>query len=180
MKIEADETPRVQLTSARLKISALTPNTGQIKGVPKNARFIRDEKYKLLVKSITDDPELLDAQPIIVYEHGGQNVVIAGNMRFRACRDLGFLDVPVAVASPDTPPLKLCAYAIKTNSHYGENDWDELANGWDDLPLADWGVDIPVDWAGVPDFEPDSIENQGRLDQKKPCVCPECGHEFAS
>lgn len=32
---------------------------------------------------------------------------------------------------------------------------------------------------GVPDFQPVGIEEQGRLDEKKRCVCPNCGHEFA-
>ena len=41
--------------------------------------------------------------------------------------------------------------------------------------LAKLGADTG---AVVPDFQPVGADEQGRLDQKKPITCPECGHEF--
>ena len=80
---------------------------------------------------------------------------------------------------------------IAANLGGGDWDWDNLS-GWDAKELIDWGFDGETvkDWsrdiAGlnellgseVPDFQPVGEDEQGRLDQKKPVVCPECGAEF--
>jgi hypothetical protein len=57
---------------------------------------------------------------------------------------------------------------------------DLLSSSWSDLPLVDWGVDLPEDWLIAPDFAPGTEAEQGRLDEKKPIKCPECGHEFTT
>jgi DNA modification methylase len=129
-----------------IKISRLETNRGQIDGLPKNPRFIRDERYKALVKSIEDAPEMLKLRELIVVEHGSKFVVIGGNMRLRACKDLGMETVPCKVLPADTPTEKLREYAIKDNNGFGEDDWDVLANEWDAEELQDWGVELPMDW----------------------------------
>lgn len=54
--------------------------------------------------------------------------------------------LPVVVAVGLTEDQKR-EFVIKDNTGFGEWDWDELANGgWGDMPLADWGMDIPKDW----------------------------------
>ena len=129
-----------------IKISKLEVNKGQVEGLPKNPRFIRDERYKALVKSIEDAPEMLKLRELLVVEHGSKFVVIGGNMRLRACKELGMETVPCKVLPADTPVAKLREYAIKDNNGFGEDDWDVLANEWDAEELQDWGVELPMDW----------------------------------
>ena len=129
-----------------IKITKLVGNTGQIKGLPKNPRFIRDEKFQKLVKSIQDDPEMLELRELLVIPHDKQYVVIGGNMRLRAMIECGHKDAPCKVLDKATPPEKLRAYAAKDNVGFGEWDWEQLANEWDAVELADWGLDLPVDF----------------------------------
>jgi len=127
-----------------IKVSQLKNNTGQVEGLPKNPRLIRDEKFDKLKKSLEDDPEMMQLREVIAYDNNGELVVICGNMRLRALKDLGVKEVPVKVLPTDTPIEKLKAYTIKDNVPFGEHDWSDLANEWDAELLADWGVDVPV------------------------------------
>lgn len=120
----------------KVKISSVFINTGQIKGVPRNPRLIKDERYKALLKSIEEDPEFMEFRPLYVY----QNVVIGGNMRLRACRQLKWKEIPIIRIPKKFSSKKLRSLAIKDNTHYGEHDWDILANEWSDSPLKEWGV----------------------------------------
>jgi len=133
------------MQSKSLSISKLKSNTGQIDGLPANPRVIRDEKFQKLVKSIQDDPEMLELRELIVVPSGKIFVVIAGNMRLRAMESLGYKEAPCKVLDADTPVEKLKAYAIKDNVGFGEHDWEQLANEWDAGELADWGLDLPKD-----------------------------------
>ena len=131
------------MDAQRIKISKLVPNTGQIDGLPANPRFIKDEKFLKLVKSVKDDPEMLDLRELIVYPHDKQFVVIGGNMRLRAMKEAGFTEAPCKVLDKDTSADKLRAYTAKDNVGFGEHDWDALANEWDAGELSDWGLDAP-------------------------------------
>jgi len=126
-----------------IKVSQLKNNTGQVEGLPKNPRLIRDEKFDKLKKSLEDDPEMMQLREVIAYDNNGELVVICGNMRLRALKDLGVKEVPVKVLPTDTPIEKLKAYTIKDNVPFGEHDWSDLANEWDAELLADWGIDVP-------------------------------------
>lgn len=134
------------MNAQNIKVAKLVPNTGQIEGLPKNPRLIRDEKFAKLVKSIKDDPEMMELRELLVMPHGKQFVVIAGNMRLRAMMELGYKDAPCKVLDKDTSVEKLKAYTIKDNVGFGEHDWDALANGWDTDQLQDWGMDLPGDF----------------------------------
>ena len=162
------------MQSQQIKITKLRPNTGQIDGLPKNPRFIRDEKFTKLINSIKEDPEMLELRELIVFPVGKEFVVIAGNMRLRAMSDLGHKEAPCKVLDADTPVEKLRAYTAKDNVGFGEWDWDVLANEWDAEQLDAWGLDVPK----VPDFDPVQMDEQPRLDEKTPVTCPKCGHEF--
>lgn len=133
------------MQSKSLSISKLKSNTGQIDGLPANPRVIRDEKFQKLVKSIQDDPEMLELRELIVVPSGKTFVVIAGNMRLRAMESLGYKEAPCKVLDADTPVEKLKAYTIKDNVGLGEHDWEQLANEWDAGELSDWGLDLPKD-----------------------------------
>lgn len=128
--------------SVMIPLSKIEANRGQIEGLPKNPRVIRDGKFEILKKSIQDDPEMTALREILVTEHNGKYVIIGGNMRFRAMQDLGIKEAPCKIIPADTDVEKLKAYIIKDNAGFGEWDWDDLANEWSDEPLSDWGVDV--------------------------------------
>lgn len=128
--------------SKNIKISELALNTGQVPGLPKNPRFIRDNRFKDLVKSIQDAPEMLDYRKLLVYPFKGKYVVLCGNMRLRACKELGYKEMPCMIVPEDTDPKKLREYTQKDNVAFGQNDWDALANEWDVEELQGWGVEL--------------------------------------
>jgi ParB-like chromosome segregation protein Spo0J len=131
------------LETKQIKVNKLVNNNGQIEGLPKNPRFIKDDRYKKLVKSLEDNPEMLGARELIVYPYDNNFVIIAGNMRFRACLELGLKEVPCKVLPVSYTVDQLKAITIKYNISYGNDDFDALANEWDVVDLEDWGLDIP-------------------------------------
>ncbi len=111
----------------------------EIKSNPNNPRIIKDHKFKQLVKSIQDFPQMLELRPIVIDEN---NMVLGGNMRLKACLEAGLTDVPVIHAN-NLSKEKKKEFIVKDNVGYGEWDWDDLANNWDALELTEWGLDIP-------------------------------------
>ena len=126
-----------------IKLSKLVENRGQIEGLPANPRFIKDDKYAKLKKSIEDDPEMLELRELLVYPHNNKFVVIGGNMRLKVLRELGVSECPCKVIPAETPVEKLRAYTIKDNNSFGEYDFDLLGNDWDVDELLDYGCDLP-------------------------------------
>ena len=118
-----------------------------IKPNPENPRIIKDYKFKQLVESIKSFPQMLELRPIVIDEN---NVVLGGNMRLKACIEAGLTDVPV-VQAKDLTDLQKKEFIVKDNVGYGEWDWDDLANNWDEQFLTEWGLDIP-------NFEPQVLE----------------------
>ena len=114
-------------------------NIKEIKPNPNNPRLIKDHKFKQLVKSIQDFPQMLELRPIVIDEN---NMVLGGNMRLKACIEAGMTDVPVIHAN-NLSEEKKKEFIVKDNVGYGEWDWDDLANNWDAEELTDWGLDIP-------------------------------------
>ena len=104
-----------------------------------NPRFIKDHKFKKLVQSIKDFPEMLEKRPLVIDEDG---TILGGNMRFRACLELKIKEVPVIVAKGWTDEQKN-EFVIKDNVSSGEFDFDILANEWDIPELEEWGLDLP-------------------------------------
>ena len=143
-----------------IKIKDLATNDGQIEGLPKNPRQIRDHRYEKLKKSIEDAPEMLQLRELLVYPHGGKFVIIGGNMRYRACKEIGYKELPCKVLDAETPVEKLRQYAIKDNENFGEYDWDVVANEWDTAELEDWGVELPTDWGA--ELEGEEINNSNK------------------
>jgi ParB-like chromosome segregation protein Spo0J len=110
----------------------------KIKNNPNNPRLVKDDKFKKLVKSIKDFPEMLDKRPIIVNE---DMIVLGGNMRLKACNEAGLKEVPVIVANWTEEQQR--AFIIKDNLGYGEWDWDMIADEWNYSDLKEWGLEIP-------------------------------------
>ena len=115
----------------KLNIAAIKPNE-------ENPRFITDAKFKKLVKSIKDFPEMLEARPLVIDE---DNVVLGGNMRLKALKAAGVFEIQVKRVEGWTTEQKK-EFIIKDNLGYGEWDWELVANGWDAEQLEDWGLDI--------------------------------------
>ncbi len=136
------KTPEL-VQSVRLPLSKIEVNKGQIDGLPKNPRFIRDDKFKKLIKSIEDNPEMTALREVLVYPHGDKYVIIGGNMRYHALKELGYKEAICKVLPESTTPEQLQAYTIKDNASFGEWDFDLLGNEWDAGLLCDWGVDVP-------------------------------------
>jgi site-specific DNA-methyltransferase (adenine-specific) len=115
----------------KVKISEVIAN-------PNNPRLIKDEKFKKLVKSIQDFPDMLNVRPIVVNQN---MVVLGGNMRLKAIKEAGHKEVAVEIVDWNEQQQK--EFIVKDNVGYGEWDWDDLANNWDAQELTDWGLDIP-------------------------------------
>jgi ParB-like chromosome segregation protein Spo0J len=133
----------------------------EIKPNPNNPRLIKDHKFKQLVKSIQDFPQMLELRPIVIDEN---NMVLGGNMRLKACIEAGLTDVPVIHAN-NLSDEKKKEFIVKDNVGYGEWDWDALANEWNIEDLDNWGLDIP---AFANDIEPKDNAIGGT-------TCPNCG-----
>ena len=145
-----------------IDITKLLYNEGQIDGVPKNPRYLKESEHDKLVKSLADSPEFLEYKPLMVYElEDGTYVTICGNMRLRVANELriggntNFDKLPCFVLKTDTPIQKIKEYAIKDNVQAGNWDWDELANGeWETDDLQNWGVDCSFlqqdEWEELP------------------------------
>ena len=131
------------LNSKQIPLSKLTANNGQIEGIPKNPRFIKNERYQKLLKSIQDNPEFLGARELIVHEHNGKFVVLCGNMRYRASKELQFDSIPCKVIPEYFSIEQIKAIIIKDNISFGDDDFDALANEWDATQLEDWGLELP-------------------------------------
>ena len=129
-------------------MSLLELNEGQMYGLPKNPRWIRDARYQALKKSIEDAPEMLELRELLVYPlddvegHKGKFIIIGGNMRYRACLELGYQEVPCKVIPLETPVKKLREYVIKDNEGFGQNDWDLLSSEWDNEELQGFGMEL--------------------------------------
>ena len=121
-----------------VKINEVKPN-------PKNPRLIKDDKFKKLVKSIQEFPDMLNKRPLIVFtDVDGKYVVLGGNMRLKACKEIGLKEIPIILADEWTEEQK-AEFLIKDNVGFGEWDWDILANEWDTENLQEWGLDLPLD-----------------------------------
>lgn len=111
-----------------------------IKPNPNNPRLVKDDKFKKLVQSIKDFPQMLDIRPIVVNK---DMIVLGGNMRLKACKEAGLKEIPI-IKAEDLTDEQQREFIIKDNVGYGEWDWSMIANEWDEQVLEHWGLDIPI------------------------------------
>jgi DNA modification methylase len=134
-----------------VKISAIKANS-------KNPRQIKDDKFKKLVQSIRDFPDMLNKRPLICFtDVDGKYVVLGGNMRLKAAQEVGLKELPIILADDWTQEQK-DEFLIKDNVGFGEWDWDQLANEWDVVKLDEWGLDVPNFDAEVLEAEEDDFD----------------------
>lgn len=146
---------------ADIDITRLKYNDGQLEGISKNPRYLKESEHDKLKKSLTDSPEFLEYKPLMVYAmDNGNYVTICGNMRLRIANELRldghseFDTIPCVILKADTPIEKIKEYAIKDNVQAGNWDWDELANGeWEIEDLDEWGVNTSFLNAGESDAD---------------------------
>ncbi len=112
----------------------------EVKLNPNNPRLIKDDKFKKLVQSIKDFPEMLNIRPIVVNQ---DMIILGGNMRYKACKEAGLKEIPIIIT--DLSEDKQREFLIKDNTSGGEWDWEVLANEWNSEELEAWGLDVPID-----------------------------------
>jgi len=111
----------------------------EVKLNPNNPRLIKDDKFKKLVQSIKDFPEMLNIRPIVVNQ---DMIILGGNMRYKACKEAGLKEIPII--KTDLTEEQQREFLIKDNTSGGEWDWEVLANEWDSEQLESWGLDLPI------------------------------------
>jgi len=141
---------KISIVSDTRPITELLPNQ-------ENPRFIRDEKFNKLKKSIQDFPEMLNLREIVVDEN---MVILGGNMRLKALEELGITEAPTKIIKGLTESQKR-EFIVKDNVGYGQWDWDILANDWDNDLLDEWGMDLPLHNQEIEHLEDDTNEISG-------------------
>lgn len=155
-----------------IRLHELELNEGQMYGLPRNPRWIRDARYEALKKSIEDAPEMLGLRELLVYPlddvegHKGKYIIIGGNMRYRACLELGYQEVPCKVIPLETPVKKLREYVIKDNEGFGQNDWDLLSSEWEQDELQGWGMELDYIAPGGGDNWDDMDDPEAKRDEE--------------
>jgi DNA modification methylase len=130
----------------KIKVSEIRPN-------PNNPRVIKDDKFKKLLQSITDFPQMLELRPIVVND---DMIALGGNMRLKALEHLGIEETYI-IKAKDLTDKQEQEFIIKDNVGYGEWDWEQLANEWDVEDLDEWGLDLPLDFVKELEAEEDDF-----------------------
>lgn len=144
-----------------LNMEDLEPNEGQLDGLPANPREIDEQKFDLLKSNIKQYPQFLQYNMLKVYcidNINNKYIIIGGNMRYRAMKELGFTQAPCAIFPQGTNIEDLKAYTILDNNSFGKYDWAMLANEWDEQQLQSWGTELPV--MGNTDMDFDKFFNE--------------------
>ena len=140
-------------------------NIAEIKPNPKNPRIIKDEKFKKLVKSISEFPQMLEKRPLVCFTDIDKKlVVLGGNMRLKAAKEVGLKQLPILLADDWTEEQR-AEFLIKDNVGFGDWNYDELKNDWDSEELESWGLDLPkFDNQAEHDDLSDSIKELYRIE----------------
>lgn len=121
-----------------IPISKIIPN-------PDNPRTVTDDKFKKLVKSLTDFPEMLEKRPLIcVTTASGKFMVLGGNQRLKAAIKAGIKQLPVMLAD-DWSEEKRQEFVVKDNLNFGDWSWELLKTDWNEEQLIEWGLEMPED-----------------------------------
>ena len=135
---------------SKMKLSEIKPN-------PNNPRIIKNEKFDKLVKSIKDFPKMMELRPMVI---NSDNIVLGGNMRLKALKELGYKEVPDewVKRAEDLTEDEQRQFIIKDNVGFGEHDWEILATEWDADELSEWGLDMPADWGEKENEEKEQVD----------------------
>jgi DNA modification methylase len=139
-----------------MKMEIKQVKLSEIKLNPGNPRRLSKQNMERLVKSLQEFPDMMKLREIVVDE---TMTILGGNMRALALRKSGAKECTAKIVTGLTPEQKR-EFIVKDNASFGEWNMEDLANSWADLPLADWGVDLPDDWLGADKGEPADAEPQ--------------------
>lgn len=163
---------------------------------PANPRIIKNDRFKKLVKSIREFPEMLDLRPIVV---NSDFMILGGNMRFKAAKEAGLTQVPVLIAEQLSDDQQK-EFIIKDNLGFGEWDWEILQDdtNWIEQDLEEWGLDLEfkTETDYIPNLNPifdtsevtkeqvnkiarELVEQMNRNKTLEDVICPHCGNEFS-
>lgn len=159
------KTKEVYVEIKVVPIGTLVPNED-------NPRRIRDKRFKELVQSLKDFPEMKKLREIIVDEN---NLVLAGNQRLEGLKYLKYSDVEVKQVF-NLSEEKKREFIAKDNDHYGEWDADAIANNWDTDLLKEWGIDS-IRFDGFNDDEENKTNDKATGKKDVQVICP-CGCDF--
>ena len=135
----------VSITQIPRYMEVIYRSTETLKKLEDNPRTITPEDMERLKESISNNPDYLEAHPIVLSDRTGELVIIDGNQRYEACVQLGMSEVPTSLLHGLTEERER-EIIIRANVLNGK--WDEmiLKDKWDIEELKDWGVDLPADW----------------------------------
>lgn len=126
----------------KAKVADLILNEGQLGWLPTNPRQWTQSDIDKTKESLERDPDFQEDNPLKVVGCDGKLLVFAGNLRTTAAKSLRWKTFEAILYTPETDEDKetIKRRSILDNGAFGSWDYDMLANEWDDLPLADWGV----------------------------------------
>lgn len=147
----------------------------------RNARTHSTEQVAQIAGSIK---EFGFNNPILIDKDNG---VIAGHGRLAAARKLKLESVP-CVRLEHLTDAQRKAYILADNKIATNSEWDrdllrveleELHQDQFKMDLIGFDAnELAIAMGLGADFEPGTEEDQGKLDEKSPIICPACGHEF--
>ena len=145
-----------------MKLTEIKPN-------PNNPRLIKDDRFKKLCNSISEFPKMMELRPIVI---DSDNMILGGNMRFKALKELKYKEVPdnwIKRADELTDEEKQ-RFIVADNVGFG--DWDfDLLTDWDKQLLDGWGLEMPEI------FNPENKEKEiEQLNTEH--ECPSCGYKW--
>ena len=153
-----------------LELRKIKRNDGQLEWLPRNPRQWTQTDIDNTARSIAEDPDFLEDRPLLVTPYGDEFVVFAGNLRREGAKKQKMKTVPAVVYYPETDEdaLTVKRRAMKDNGSFGAWDYDALANEWDDLPLADWGVPAweTEDKPATPEVKEDDFNEDAEVETR--------------
>lgn len=131
-----------------VKLSKLKPN-------PNNPRFVKDDAFQRMLGTMEKFPQFLSKRPIVI-DSWENPVILAGNVRYKALKQLKYKEIPIdwVKEATDLSDEEKRAFMVLDNTNAGQWDFDTLANEWDIPELESFGVFIPNLNDGTMDGEP--------------------------
>jgi hypothetical protein len=121
-------------------------------------------------------------QEVIVNQRTGN--LVDGHLRCQLASRKGETEIPVKYVDLSEEEEALVLATIDPIGAMAATDKEKLDELFRDIQSDNEDIQKLISDIGAkegiipPDFQPVGIDEQGRLDQKKKVVCPECGHEF--
>lgn len=154
------------MKTEKIHISKIKPN-------PKNPRLRKDNAFEKLKTSLKELPEMQEIREIIIDEN---NMILGGNMRYKALKDLGEKYVYVKKVENLTEEQKQ-DFIIKDNLNYGEWDFEILEKEFKEHSIKNGLAEINYD--EIIKFDNDLLSSKEIIkknSEKK--ICKYCGAEL--